>query len=207
MIIFDAKIDLKKNDIIDIQNKFIKSSLEKKNIKFLVIKNLDFANKQVLNCLLKFVEKQNPSIYIIFSTFNYANVLPTIKSRCSTISITKNNIEIDNFLNKTKLNNYEKKLIINCFNDFNDLKNMLQKFVEFNNLIDEMFIKNNIIIFLKILKIFKSLSYNEINLFLEIFKQKVDNKAKIKIIDFQEKLFLNPNKSLLLNNLIDLIKK
>ena len=30
LINFDAKFDLKKNDIIDAQNKFIKSSLEKK---------------------------------------------------------------------------------------------------------------------------------------------------------------------------------
>ena len=207
LVIFDAKIDLKKNDIIDAQNKFIKSSLEEKNIKFLVIKNVDFANKQVLNCLLKFIERQDPSIYIIFSTFNYANVLPTIKSRCSTISITKNNDEIDTFLSKTKLNNNEKKVIINCFNDYNDLKIMLKKFIEFNNLINEMLAENNITIFLKTLKIFKSLSYDEINLFLEVFKQKVDIKTKMKIIDFQEKLFLNPNKSLLFNNLIDLIKK
>lgn len=207
LITFDAKISLKKDDIIDAQNKFIKSGLEEKNIKFLVIRNIDFANKQVLNCLLKFIERQNPSVYIIFSTFNYANILPTIKSRCATITITKNDDEINSFLNKTKLNKHEKKTIINCFNDFNDLKNMVSKFVEFNDLINEMLLKNNIVIFLKSLKIFKLLTYDEINLFLEIFKQKVDNEIKMKIVDYQEKLFLNPNKSLLFDNLIGLIKK
>ncbi len=207
LIIFDAKIDLKKDDIIDMQNKFIKSGLEEKNIKFLVIKNIDFANKQVLNCLLKFIEKQDPSVYIIFSTFNYVNVLPTIKSRCATITITKNDDEINSFLNKIKLNEQEKNTIINCFNDFNDLKNMVSKFVEFNILINEMLLKNNIVTFLKSLKVFKSLDYDEINLFLEIFKQKVNNERKMKIVDYQEKLFLYPNKSLLFNNLIELIKK
>ena len=207
LIIFDAKIDLKKDDIIDMQNKFIKSGLEEKNIKFLVIKNIDFANKQVLNCLLKFIERQDPSVYIIFSTFNYVNVLPTIKSRCATITITKNDDEINSFLNKIKLNEQEKNTIINCFNDFNDLKNMVSKFVEFNSLINEMLLKNNIVTFLKSLKVFKSLDYDEINLFLEIFKQKVNNERKMKIVDYQEKLFLYPNKSLLFNNLIELIKK
>ena len=206
LAIFDAKIDLKKNDIIETQNKFIKSGLEEKNIKFLVIKNIDFANKQVLNCLLKFIEKQDPSVYIVFSTFNYPNILPTIKSRCSTISITRNNEIIKCFLDKTELNSQEKNEIMECFNDFNDLKDMITKFVEFNNLINEMLAKNNIAIFLKTLKIFKSLTYEEINLFLEIFKQKVDAKAKMKIIDYQEKLFLNPNKSLLFDNIINLIK-
>lgn len=207
LISFDAKIDLKKNDIIETQNKFIKSSLEEKNIKFLVIKNIDFANKQVLNCLLKFIERQDSSVYIIFSTFNYANILPTIKSRCATITITRNDNEINSFLNKAKLNNQEKNEIINCFNDFNDLKNMVSKFTEFNSLINEMFHENNIVTFLKSLKIFKSLTYDEINLFLEVFKQKVNNEIKMKIIAYQEKLFLNPNKSLLFNNLIELIKK
>lgn len=207
LMIFDAKIDLKKDNVIDIQNKFIKSGLEEKNIKFLVIKNIDFANKQVLNCLLKFIERQDPSVYIIFSTFNYVNVLPTIKSRCATITITKNDDEINSFLNKIKLNEQEKNTIINCFNDFNDLKNMVSKFVEFNNLINEMLLKNNIVTFLKSLKVFKSLDYDEINLFLEIFKQKVNNERKMKIVDYQEKLFLYPNKSLLFNNLIELIKK
>ena len=207
LTIFDAKIDLKKSDIIDTQNKFIKSSLEEKNIKFFVIKNIDFANKYVLNCLLKFIEKQNPTIYIIFSTFNYANIIPTIKSRCATITITRNNETINCFLDKTKLNDKEKKLIVNCFNDFNDLKNMIDKFVEFNNLINEIILKNDILTFLKAFKIFKSLTYEEINLFLEILKQKVSSKIRMKIIDYQEKLFLNPNKSLLFDNIINSIRK
>ena len=107
-----GEVEYIKDDIIDVQNKFIKSGLEEKNIKFLVIRNIDFANKQVLNCLLKFIERQNPSVYIIFSTFNYANILPTIKSRCATITITKNDGEINSFLNKTKLSRQEKKTII-----------------------------------------------------------------------------------------------
>lgn len=55
--------------------------------KILYLKNIEYANSQVMNALLKFLEDPTPSTYIIMTTNQIHQIIPTIKSRAVEIKM------------------------------------------------------------------------------------------------------------------------
>lgn len=207
LIMFDAKISLKKEDVINMHEKFIKGGLEKNGNKFFVVKNIEYANKQVLNSLLKFIEAPPSNVYIVFSTWNYSLILPTITSRCMSFTLLKNDEEVNDILSKIDLNQVDKEIMTKCFIDLDNLKRSIDNFTQFNQLINELLKENCSKIIFEIYQNFKNYSYNDIHLFLEIVRHKVSQEKGLKIINLQKMLYLNLNKSLIFNNLITILEK
>ena len=83
MLVFDlAEENMKKNAALNIQERFMFTSISDNNKQFYIIKSIDKASASVLNALLKFLEEPYDNVYAIFTTANINKVLPTIVSRC-----------------------------------------------------------------------------------------------------------------------------
>ena len=78
---------IRKDQIINAIKKMNNKPFEKDGKKILLIKNIENANKQSLNSLLKFLEDPTPNTFLIFTTNNLTKIIPTIKSRVQIINI------------------------------------------------------------------------------------------------------------------------
>lgn len=79
--------NIKKDDILFLQNEFNKSATEKANIKIYIIHLIEKVSIISLNKLLKFIEEPTSSIIAIFTTYSLSSILSTIVSRCQLIQL------------------------------------------------------------------------------------------------------------------------
>ena len=101
------------NQIRDLISNMNKSSFNDK-IRFVLIDNIEFLNKNSVNALLKILEEPNKNVHFIL-IHNNKKILPTLSSRCLNfkISLTHNqSIEIANSIfGENVLNNINQDLI------------------------------------------------------------------------------------------------
>lgn len=76
-----SDVNLKKEDVLDIQKRFSQTPLEKANKQVYIIKYVENTGGFALNALLKFLEEPHENVYAIFTTLNTDKVLDTITSR------------------------------------------------------------------------------------------------------------------------------
>ncbi|MDR2653746.1 MAG: hypothetical protein LBB39_00345 [Mycoplasmataceae bacterium] len=87
--VLDCSNNIKKQDVIELMKVFSSTSSNESGKKVYVVKNIDKANKEVCNSLLKFIENEDPSCYGIFTTYNKYKVIPTILSRLAQIDVNE----------------------------------------------------------------------------------------------------------------------
>jgi len=75
---------IKKQQIIDLQQEFSRSSVEGKK-RIYIIRDCDKMRTEAANSMLKFLEEPEDDIVAILMTNNINNVLPTIISRCKIV--------------------------------------------------------------------------------------------------------------------------
>ena len=116
-IIESDNMVIKKEQLLDLQSSFSRSSLEG-NKRIYIIKDCEKMNKQASNSLLKFLEEPVDNVVAILFSNNISSILSTIISRCQFIklnnikhvnanntienfafSVCNNKSDIDNFLN------------------------------------------------------------------------------------------------------------
>lgn len=85
---------IKKEQVIKIQEKFMTKSLNNK-YRIYVIYNAEMLNEKAANSLLKFIEEPEDNIIGILVSNNRYSVLETIRSRCQILSLVNNSIDID----------------------------------------------------------------------------------------------------------------
>lgn len=83
---------IKKQQIIDLQQEFSRSSLEGDR-KIYIIKDADKMRTEAANSMLKFLEEPEGNIVAILVTNNYNNMLQTIISRCQLIKFQDDTVE------------------------------------------------------------------------------------------------------------------
>ena len=174
-------------------------------VKVYVIKNIEYARNRMINSLLKFVEEPPKDVYAIFTTRNYNAILPTIRSRCFNIYLEQDEKLINDFLKETDLKPNEKKLIKACFYNIEDMKDNLELFKECVDLIKKLTASNGLIYASQAQTKFKTMTYQDIYLLLDVCKNMLP-KLAIDFINLQDNLYLNPNKSLVFNQIYDLLK-
>lgn len=207
LYVFDAKINfLKKNEILELIQKFSFNGTESINRKFYVIKNIEAASKQALNSLLKFVEEPPENTYSIFTTRKLNSILPTISSRCSNFILMQDSKKIDDFLATTQLTNIQKAIIKKSYDSYENIKNNINDYVELFNFCLELNNKNYILTLKNKLDLFKNYDFIKINVILNILKELLSNKADY-FVSLQDTLYLNPNKTLLFNMILNGIKQ
>lgn len=204
LIVLDAKTSAKKSEILEIVSRFNRNGLELPNKKFYVIKNIEYSSAKVLNSLLKFVEEPPVGVYAIFTTRNYNAVLPTIRSRCFSYYLETDETDVDQFLVSKDLKPDQKKLIKKCFFELDEMKENYDNFIKFYDLIKKLVSKEHLSYATEGLSLFRKLTNNEISLFIEIAKNLYPSICD-KLIELQNNLYLNPNKSLTFSQIYDLL--
>ena len=82
---------IKKDDVTNATIKLQEKALDVKGVKILLIKNIENTNINSVNSLLKSIEEPTKNTFIIMTTNNISEVIPTIKSRAQVINIKKLN--------------------------------------------------------------------------------------------------------------------
>lgn len=145
--------NLKTNITLSIQEDFNKSSMENKNIKIYIIHQIEKAPVSSLNKLLKFIEEPSSNIVAIFTTHSIHSVLPTIVSRCQTITLKEFKIQdLVDFLMENSIaeedawliskisNNAEENLKILQQQNYQDIKTILGQSLKYLSQKNDYFI-------------------------------------------------------------------
>ncbi len=197
---------MKKQEVLDLITRFSRSGLESCNIRVYVIKDIEYASKSILNSLLKFVEEPPIGVYAIFTTKNYNAVIPTIRSRCFSIYLPKDESEVNQFLQTKDLPLVDQQLIKKCFYEIESMKTNYDKFVEYYTLIKNLSSVDGLTFANVGLNMFRKMEYSDIALFLEICKNAYPTISN-KIIDIQDNLYLNSPKALIYNQIYNLLNE
>lgn len=81
--------DLSKDKVLSVLETSVLASFIEKQIKFIIMKNIDRASKATLNALLKIIEEPSSNTCFILTTNNLGRVLDTIQSRSIIININR----------------------------------------------------------------------------------------------------------------------
>lgn len=165
--------EFKKEEILFVQNEFNKSAVEKANIKIYIIHLIEKVSSSSLNKLLKFIEEPSSPIVAIFTTNSLSSILPTILSRCQIISLKQfsnqvlsqklieENISEEDAIFVSKFNNdFNSSLQLLKNENFSELKEVLQKSLEYIAKQDDQFL-----IYMQT----QGLNFLEKNQFIEIY--------------------------------------
>ena len=192
---------IKKNQILELENKFSKLSQYTKESIY-VIKNCEKMNKESANTMLKFLEEPSDNIIGFFITNNYNNVIPTIQSRCQKIEINFNNEIYE------KIDIKEEKYL-----EYMDtIKNYLyslevekKDLILYNRIYLSLFEKEDIVkIFQIILDLYeKALANNEMEFdyLLNLSKKNIREKIKL-LIEVLKQISYNVNLEMLLDKFV-----
>ncbi len=186
-----------KQEIIQIQNIFNKDAIEQSKVKLYVIKNIELANKQVINSILKFLEEPPVNTYALFFCQNEQAILPTIKSRSQTITI------------KDKMNEYVDEeyndLCASVFNDVSEYNAFIEEsnFAKIVKLANMFLLADKTSSQVETFNEIKLLSRYEFEIFVKILIELVPINKKIIVLDILKNIRLNMNKNLTLIKLMN----
>lgn len=211
LLMFDgSKESIKKEDILTIQNQFMRAGLESANCKFYVLKNFEQATAQAVNSLLKFLEEPVENVYCIITCSNEYKLLPTIVSRCEKIRLVTDWNAVNAVLHEYQLQSWQQTTYPHSFTNLTDLKTYLnsEEFTLLDNWLAVMLQSQIGVRELKNLQdTFKTFSYSQINFLLTCLINLGNNIQKIKFLKLSEDLIYNPNKTLLFNQIIQIFKE
>ena len=87
MIVLDGSVSsIKKADVLDLQQRFSMTSLEKYVYKIFIIKDAHNMTSGAANSLLKFLEEPTPNVLGVLISDEIEAILPTVISRCQVIN-------------------------------------------------------------------------------------------------------------------------
>ncbi|MBR4485887.1 hypothetical protein IKS57_00695 [bacterium] len=150
---FDNTNLLTKDKIIEIENILINKQTKKQ---FVIIKNFELLNKEIINSLLLILEEQKQEIYFIFASNNEDRILKTITSRCICFHLEFAEKEFQNIINKFKIKD---EILIKLF-----------QYHFFSKKDIESFVSNNLAEFNELLNIIKNNQFEKINTLFDFFK-------------------------------------
>ena len=200
---------LKKENIIEIKEKFSYPSNNVVDLKFYVIENIENSSKSSLNSLLKFLEEPTPNTYAIFTTTNRELLLNTIISRCKIIRLTKDNDTLKNIFNQFKLSELQINIYTNIFYSISELREFLSRdnFNSIDGIIKILSNSNDNLELYKSWETFKDFDYYEILIILKaMFNLENDLVKKTEIINLIYDVKHNINKNLVFFKLLEIIK-
>lgn len=111
MIVLDGSVSsIKKADVLDLQQRFSMTSLEKYIYKIFIIKDAHNMTSGAANSLLKFLEEPTPNVLGVLISDEIEAILPTVISRCQVINFRQlsylDNLELAKANNIDDLNAY-----------------------------------------------------------------------------------------------------
>lgn len=171
--------ELKAAAILNIQDEFNKSPIEKEGIKIYIIHLIEKAPIDSLNKLLKFIEEPNSNIVAIFTSNSTSSILPTIVSRCQVISLKEfmikdlvdylmqNNVSSEDAWLISKIsNNSEKNLEVVNSEKYVLTKDILSHSLEY--LADK---NNHFIVYVELEALKQLVDIDAVDLYLDMLEQ------------------------------------
>lgn len=201
--------NLRKENIIEIKERFSYPSNNIIDLKFYIIENIENSSISSLNSLLKFLEEPTPNTYAIFTTSNRNKILNTIISRCKILRINKDESLLSQIFYDNNLDDFQKKIYSNLFYNIDELMSFLKdsNFSIINNIIKDLCINKDSVIFFKNWEIFKKMEYYYIEIIIKaIYNYYSDNNIKEKLIILLDSLKYNINKNLIYFKILEIIK-
>lgn len=191
---------IKKEDVINMKNQLMHSSLNENNIKFYYLKKIENSSKETFNSLLKFIEDENDNTIGIFTTCDINFIPKTIISRCFIYYLDEDEETLNQILFSNNLSN--EKWLLNLFNDLEELKIFInsENFEKIKNLYN-FFTNINLEKSKSYLEQFKQLTYIEIEILLKAILNNSNFKIYNQILNLINDLKFNPVKSLIFTNL------
>jgi DNA polymerase-3 subunit delta' len=193
---------IKKDEIVNIINRFSTTGVESIGLKFYIIRGIENATPQAVNSLLKFLEEPFANIFAILTTRSLNLVLPTIKSRVQTYILKTNTNRFNENIKKFRLNEQQIKVIKNIYYGYDEIVKDLEndRFCSIYEMVTSL-IKNidNITVVKHAQEQFSKLDYNQILLMLKIINSFLPN--NIRLINLMETINNNPVKILIFNNI------
>lgn len=127
IIVDGSKETITKENVLVIEDRFSKTSIEK-NSKFVyIINNAENMTKEAINALLKYLEEPNDNVYAILTTKNVNQVLQTIISRCQNLKIVpENKTELISLIKNDKIPKKYLEILINFSLEENEIKNLYE---------------------------------------------------------------------------------
>ncbi len=198
---------IKKQDILNIQNRFANTPFEKSKKRFYVIQGIEVTNNEAMNSLLKYIEEPQEDVYCVLTTRNIAKVLPTIKSRCHVIYLKSETELVKQELKKLNFDEDKANYIYQSYFNIEEFKKDLNSglFDESINFIESLIANIHSIKGIKQLQTqFKSFEYYQINKILLFLRVRIQ-KHQDKIIELINHLNLYPSKTLIFNEMWKMI--
>ena len=119
---------VKKDDVLNIENRFEKTAFETKGVMIYIINLVENMTVEAVNSLLKFLEEPDSPVYAFLTTNNVNNVLPTIVSRCQTLTLRSVPREkIINDCVSLLVNKEDAELLSYFYNDAELITDLLEK--------------------------------------------------------------------------------
>jgi DNA polymerase-3 subunit delta' len=199
---------IKKEQIIDIIQRFTRSGFETGGYKFYIINGVENATPQAINSLLKFLEEPPTQTYAILTTRSVDLVIATIKSRCQTFVITSDSHNCQLHLEKFKVTPEQQKVISDIYYSYDLIKADIKSKI-FIKLFDysKLLIAecNNLASIKKMSDQFRKFDYVQIGLMLKILNSLVGNsEVLLKMI---ANVKYNPVKILLFDAIVTFLQK
>ena len=196
-----------KDKILVMKNTFLSQSLESIEYKFYIIRNVEKLSKINSNQILKFIEEPPKKTIGILTTHNINNVIDTIKSRCEEIRLESNYDYAKKFIKENF--SEDDSFYLESFNSLDELEKFKQNInkdsiLEIYSFLIKDFEFNNK--YLEFLDKFKKLSYYEISLIIRSIINNYDNKKHYLFLDLISNLKYNLNKTLVFNQITNIIK-
>ena len=177
--------------------RFLSKTVYSKDIKIILIDNIENLNINSANALLKAIEEPPPKTFFFLIQSDSYKVIDTIKSRCLAFNLHFSQNEKKNIFNKI-LNSYEVNDDINGFDKFfyfDSPGNILRYFFALrnNNNNNSKDTLSSILFFMEMYRSNKDLNLlNFITLFIEIFYNELSLKNTSNVNNY----FINKNKIL-----------
>ncbi|AAT28012.1 DNA polymerase III subunit delta' [[Mycoplasma] mobile] len=112
---------IKKTQVLDAIQLFLKTSFESNSPKILYIANIEKGNSSSLNSLLKYIENPPKDTFIVMGTNNIKKVISTIVSRSQVFDVKRmNQLAIEELFLENDLEKYVIKFYARVFDNWED---------------------------------------------------------------------------------------
>jgi DNA polymerase-3 subunit delta' len=199
---------IKKEQIMEIMERFSRSGFEKGGNKFYIINGVEHATPQAINSLLKFLEEPPVQTYAILTTRAADLVIGTIKSRCQTFVIPSDLNSFQEQMKKFDISAEQQKIIGDVYYSYDSIQNDIKSKIFFklfdycksliSNCKDLQSIK-------KMGDLFRKYDYVQIALLLKILNSLVGNSETL--LEMIANIKYNPIKILLFDSIITFLQR
>ncbi|MEG0284082.1 MAG: hypothetical protein RR543_02510 [Erysipelotrichales bacterium] len=209
VIVYDLSDEtLKKEYILELQQRFSKTALESTNKQVYVIKYIENATSIALNALLKFLEEPNDNVHAIFTTKNTDRVLNTIVSRSSVYQLRRNDVES---IKEVFYENFQKEyvdtaLLITSDEVYLDMvlkSEIFNTFVKNTNRIYKAIYSD--ICFLEFNQLLNDAEKDELSIFFELFYSCLVNIEYLEILGVEEAIINKIKNNTQFDSMLDVI--